>query len=430
MEQQTGGRHSLGIVSMPVRSVRLFATQESAMTSLIPATRKPNLTPVYAVPCDTYDQMRTALQRLLKLMGGIEQFVSPAETVLLKPNLLRPAAPETAVCTHPALIEAMAQLLGEARVRPLIADSPGAGLRYHRRALNQTYRESGMEQAAANTGAQLNWDVSSQPVSFPQGKLTKRFDIITPALESDGIINLCKLKTHVFMQLTGAVKNLFGLIPGLTKPGYHAKLRDAAHFAHMLLDLAMYAAPRLSVMDAVVAMEGEGPGGGTPRKVGLLLASTDPLALDVVAGAIAGLPEKHNPLLRAAQERRLRPASIEQIELVGIALQTLQLTPLRLPSSVNQGAFVAPPWWERLAGPLVARATLPRPVVLRDRCIACGACVRACPVSAVTLPPGGTAHVNRRRCIQCYCCHEMCPKNAIKLQHHPLHRLLRPGVRS
>ena len=150
------------------------------------------------------------------------------------------------------------------------------------------------------------------------------------------MFDLCKMKTHTFMSMTGAVKNHFGLIPGVTKVGFHASHQEKSRFADMLLDLAAWANPRLCIMDAVLAMEGDGPGAsGTPRQVGLLLASEDPVALDVVAGEIMGLPRRENPILLAAERRGLSPSRIEDVELVGGELARLRIPDYRLPGHVR-----------------------------------------------------------------------------------------------
>jgi len=239
---------------------------------------------VYIVQCEDYADTDNKIGSLMDLMGGMQRFAKPGENIVLKVNLLREARPEAAVCTHPAVAAAVGTLVKKEGADAVIADSPGGGYRYNEKTLNKIYRTSGMHQAAQQAGIKLNRDTTSRPASYAEGILTKHFDIITPVYEATAVFNLCKMKTHLFTMMTGAVKNIFGVIPGLTKPGYHAKLHDPKRFAGMLLDLARYISPRLSIMDAVVAMEGNGPGTGDPRQVGLLLGSENPLALDVVAG--------------------------------------------------------------------------------------------------------------------------------------------------
>jgi ferredoxin len=227
--------------------------------------------------------------------------------------------------------------------------------------------------------------------------------------------------------MTGAVKNHFGIIPGLTKPGYHAKLHDTARFADMLLDLSAYVAPRVSIMDAVVGMEGDGPNAGEPRHIGLLLAARNPLALDVVASEIIGLPREHNPVLVAAEKRGLSPTRLGQVELVGADAADLRIPGFRLPATfaVEEG-LANLPWWQRALKPLFRDGLTIKPRVLKDKCVACGACRDACPMHVITIKQDGKkyAHIDDSACIRCYCCHEMCPQDAIELHRSLLYRII------
>jgi len=260
---------------------------------------------VFIVRCPTYEQADQKIAELMTMMNGMSNFTKPNEKIVLKINLLQPAKPEKAVTTHPSIVAAVAGLVKNEGAIPVIADSPGAGYKYNKKSLEKIYNISGIYKTAQKTDIELNFDTTFETVSFPQGKLIKRFEVINPVLKADGVFNLCKLKTHLFMHMTGAVKNNFGVIPGLLKPGYHAKLHDTGHFANMLLDLMEYVSPRVSIMDAVIGMEGEGPGAaGEPRHIGLLLASKNPLALDIVAGEIIGLNRENNPVLIAAENFR------------------------------------------------------------------------------------------------------------------------------
>jgi ferredoxin len=245
-------------------------------------------------------------------------------------------------------------------------------------------------------------------------------------VEADGVFNLCKLKTHLYMGMTGGVKNNFGVIPGLAKPGYHAKLRDPGRFANMLLDLAAYVSPRISIMDGVVGMEGDGPANGDPRRIGLLLAARNPLALDVVAGEIMGLERRNNPVLLAAEKRGLHPSRIEQIDVVGADATNWRVPDFEIPATTAGGVgFASLPWWQRrLLTPLFKGGMTLRPRVMEERCIACGACRDACPMEAISMVDGRHARINDDECIRCYCCHEMCPQDAIELRSSLLYRIL------
>ena len=378
---------------------------------------------VYVSSCGDYAQAGQQLAALMAQMGGMARYARPGERLLLKANLLAAAAPEQAVCVHPAVVAAVAALAAEQGAQVVIADSPGGP--YLEAGMRRLYEKSGMVQAAAQSGAQLNYDLSTRSVSLPGGKVLRQAEVIAPAVDCSGILNVCKMKTHTFMSMTGAVKNHFGLIPGVTKVGFHASHQEKDRFADMLLDLAAWAAPRLNVMDAVLAMEGEGPGAsGTPRQVGLLLAGEDPVALDVVAGEIMGLPREQNPVLLAAQRRGWSPSRIEDVTLVGGEIGRLRIPDYRFPGHVRgnlmevMGPLAGPA--QRLSKALMAQTPQIRP----QSCVGCGICKNACPAQAITLRDG-KARVAPSKCIHCYCCHELCPHKAVALKRGILSRLFK-----
>ena len=211
---------------------------------------------VYLAACPDYGQAEAKLREAVAALGGMERFVRPGERILLKANLLRAAPPESAICTHPAVAAAAAKLVAEAGGTAVITDSPGGAL--HKEAvLRGLYEKTGMAQAAAASGAELCYDASTRTVSLPAGRVLKQAEVIAPVAEADGVFDLPKLKTHVLMSMTGAVKNLFGVLPGLSKVGYHATHPSQEQFADVLLDLAEYVRPRLSIMDGVLAMAPE-----------------------------------------------------------------------------------------------------------------------------------------------------------------------------
>lgn len=370
---------------------------------------------VYVVQCPDYGQAEDKLGELLTLMGGVEGFAKPGDNILLKVNLLQPATPEQAVSTHPAVAAAAAKLILGAGAKATICDSPGSGYKHSLAMLKKLYGTNGMEAAAAESGAALNFDLGYREVSYPAGKLVKRLEVMDPVLEADGVWNLCKLKTHAFMGMTGAVKNNFGVIPGRSKVGYHAKFQDKTRFADMLLDLAAFVSPRISIMDAVVGMEGDGPGtSGTPRQIGLLLAAEDPVALDTVAAEIIGFPRAENGLLFAAERRGMGPTRIEDIEIVGGVLDRLRIPDYRLPGHIKRDMTGGMPG---AVAQLARRAMTRTPRVIPEKCVGCGICRDSCPAGAISMMEGtGKARVDAGSCIRCYCCHELCPMSAVELK--------------
>lgn len=373
---------------------------------------------VYVVKCADYTQVEAKLEELLNMMGGSERFVRPGQRIALKPNLLLAAPPDKAITTHPSVVAATGKLLRKVAASVVLAESPGSGYAYDRKALERTYRACGMQDVAAGAGIELNVDPSFETISFPEGRQVKRFEVISPVRKSDAYVNVCKLKTHGLMFLTGAVKNIFGVIPGRTKPGYHGTMATRELFAGMLLDLAAAVPPVLTIMDAVVALEGEGPSQGTPRQVGLLLASTDPLALDIVASEIIGLPAEDNPLLVEARKRGLHPSGLAEVEVVGASVEELRLGDFKLPGSfANRNARRL----SSLFGPIAKVFFTVDPRIIESACTACGACEKACPREAITM--GKVAAIDKKKCIRCYCCHEMCRFGAVELHRSLLYRL-------
>jgi ferredoxin len=223
---------------------------------------------------------------------------------------------------------------------------------------------------------------------------------------------------------TGAVKNLFGCIPGLEKAQYHLKVPDRDAFGSMLVDLMLACKPKLAIMDAVVGMEGEGPAGGTPRQVGAILASADSVALDVIAASMAGLTPGEVYTNKAAAKRGLGPASAAEVEVIGVDWSQLAPADFALPARDLSSRL---PGWlgKRLRGWTTARPMLARP----GECTRCKKCEENCPVSAIRV--GGNGPVfDHSACIRCYCCQELCPPQAIGLTTPPIARFATRGHRT
>jgi ferredoxin len=238
----------------------------------------------------------------------------------------------------------------------------------------------------------------------------RQFELARPYLEADRLINLPKLKTHEMMTLTCCVKNLFGAVVGTQKAAWHLKAgADKELFAAMLLELYLLREPDLNIVDAIVAMEGNGPAGGDPRQVGLLLAGRNAVAVDLIAAEIAGIPRKLLYLENAARKRGLPGARREEIETCGPPTQGL-CAPFRLPH-LSDVQFGLPGFLKnRLRNQLSSR-----PEVVAGKCELCGVCQRSCPPEAIRIE-GGKLQFDYGRCIRCFCCRELCPHGALKLK--------------
>jgi uncharacterized protein (DUF362 family)/NAD-dependent dihydropyrimidine dehydrogenase PreA subunit len=363
-----------------------------------------------------------ALREVLEPLGGLAAFVPAAARVCLKPNFLLPSAPERAICTHPEIIRAVARLARECGASEVVAtDSPGMGTA--RRAARRLALADG--DLLAVQDADDGIDVSPPDAPFHRVRLIRRL------LESDVVLNLPKAKTHGQMVMTGAVKNSFGAVVGMEKPQWHFRAgRSPEDFARLLLHVHALVKPRLSILDGVLGMEGNGPSGGDPRPLGLLMASTDAHALDAVLADIWGLEIRHVPTLAVARDLGLLP-SREVIQVVGSSPEEFRPRPAwRLPRLVPLRGFGGPAWLSAL----FERMLRLRPEVDRDACRACGDCVAVCAAKAITLAPDGAstrsvAVIDPTPCISCFCCQEMCPEGAISVEAGPLARLFGVGVR-
>ena len=362
--------------------------------------------------CNSYtpSEVSDALEAALAPLGGMEACVSQGQRVLLKINLLSKATPERAVTTHPEVVRALIRSVRRAGGVPVVGDSPGGpNTAGQIRSLHET---TGIAAVCTEEGADLVlFDEEPVRVANPSGSLYGSFTLGRVVVDADVVISVPKFKTHGFMMFTGAVKNLFGCIPGLEKAQYHLKVPDRDDFAGMLVDLMLAVKPTLAIMDAVVGMEGEGPAGGTPRHVGALIASQDSVALDVVAAAMAGLDPLEVYTNKAALARGLGPASVDDVEVLGTDWRELALSDFQLPARDLSSRM--PKW----LAPRLRHWTTARPY-LRDRagCTRCKTCEKSCPVGAIAVSSEAGPVFDNGICIRCYCCQELCPPQVIALR--------------
>ena len=343
--------------------------------------------------------------------GGMSTFVKPGQKVLLKVNLLMKKRPEEAVTTHPSVVEAVVRLVQEAGGIPIIGDSPGGP--YTVSALQAIYARSGLREVAERTGAILNEDVGQTTLQYPEGKLAKSLTVTNCVLEADVVIPLSKLKTHGMMTFTGAVKILFGVIPGLLKAEYHFKMFKVQDFADLLVDIATWVKPTLSIMDGVVGMEGDGPSAGKPRNIGALILSTDPFALDVVATDLIGLKPEKVPTIMAARLRGL-PSRLEELQLKGDSRSLWRIQDFVIPKAVSTNFLDMLPLPSQVKTFILNRVR-PSPIFEHATCVGCRDCVNNCPSKVITMNENQRPIVDLEGCIRCFCCQELCPHQAVKL---------------
>ena len=375
----------------------------------------PNGVKVSVVRCSDYSQgnVDKAVRQALALIGGIGGIIKRGHRVLVKPNMLSARNPERAVTTHPSLLRAVVEMLKEVGADPLIGDSPGGV----NRDIAKFWEVCGYKEVSEITGAPLvNLERNLEEVEVPQGRVYKRLHLPQIALEVDALISLPKLKTHNLTLYTGAVKNLLGLIPGLGKSEFHKRCPQPGEFGEAVVDILAAVKPKLSIMDGVVAMEGNGPVSDDLRKIGLILASTDAVALDTTVQTIIGLKPFDVPTTAAAVKRGLGIGDLGRIEIVGERLEEVIVDDFRLPSNAVVRSI------PKSVLKLIARRVMVKPTVDKGKCSQCQSCLENCPVKAISLKDD-YPRVDHRSCILCLCCYELCPQNAIQLRRSLLAKL-------
>jgi uncharacterized protein (DUF362 family)/Pyruvate/2-oxoacid:ferredoxin oxidoreductase delta subunit len=369
---------------------------------------------VVVLRCNGYGKdVAETVRKGIDMLGGPSAFAKQGEKILLKPNWLAPDPPEKCTCTHPLVFKAVCETLLETGAKLRYGDSPA----FQRPDITAT--KTGFADIAEKLSVPLADFRNGKEIFHKTGIQNKKFTIVNGVVESDGVISLPKLKSHGFLRLTGAVKNQFGCIPGTLKGEFHVKTPNPIDFAKMLADLTAYIHPRLYIMDGIVAMEGNGPRGGNPKPLNVLLFSTDPVALDVAICKIIGIDPHFVPTIAAGQEAGIGTSSFELLgdPLEGFIDATFQIKRQPIASYRGRGALT-----------FIKNALVPRPVINAKKCIKCGVCITVCPVNPKAVhwhgdnknqPPSYTY----QRCIRCYCCQELCPQSAICLKTPLLRKL-------
>jgi len=372
--------------------------------------------PVALVPCRSYDEAEVtqALHAALDLLGGWEPLLPPEGLIYLKPNLAGPFPPEKGVTTHPAVVKAVARLFQSAGREVRVGDSPAGPARPGY--LKFLYRRTGMEEVAQELGVSLDRDLEPVEVKISDPRSLRVVTLNRSFAETPVLVNLPKFKTHLFARLTGAVKNLYGAVSGIMKVAYHTRLKKPDDFMGLLLDLVDYLQPRLSVVDAVVGMEGNGPTWGRARPVGYLLAGVNPLAVDWVMSRMMGFPQDAVPLFQVAAP--------PPVEVRGLTLEAARVPDFLLPSpNTLEDGLEGLSWLPRRLKEYLGKELLPRPAINPRLCAGCSLCEESCPQQAIHLQ-NQTAVVDLNLCIRCWCCNEVCPQGAVELSRSRLGRLL------
>ncbi len=362
------------------------------------------------------DKVHQALNDSFSLLGGLENIIKPGSKIFVKINHLSPPSPPNqAIVTHPALTKEVLVLLKDIGHSITVGDDIQSKQR-------DGFLISGYREVCTELGIRLVnlKEAGFRRVDF-EGEMLKKAYISPLLLDSDTIINLPKLKTHSFTVFTGAVKNMYGIIPHGLRCSYHRRFFKNELFSQMLVDIFSCAPPHLNIMDAIVAMEGEGPSAGNPKNVGLILVSQDAVALDAVASKIIGLDPADILSTKYADERGLGSGQLDKIEILGERIQDIQVKDFKN-SAIAVGLI-------RKKIPALLHAFIQDQLVLIPEvnirnCTACWECVDICPMGAAEQHEE-VARIEKSLCIHCMCCHEVCRFHAVKLKQRTFGRIVR-----
>lgn len=360
--------------------------------------------------CKSYDlaELTDKINIGIDKLGGWKEFVKPGDRVLLKVNLIGPKTSDSASITHCEFTRAIVRILKDKGCIVWIGDSSGGAIA-GMAPTAQSFRASGYEKMAGEEGAEIkNFDREGVVEVDSDSKPGEKMFIAKPIFDADVVINLPKLKTHSAAIYTGAVKNVFGCIPGLRKAYYHKIAPDQATFSEIISDIHSAGRFDLHIMDGITAMQGEGPTAGEPYKANKLFISKDPVALDVVGAKMVNISIDRVPILLTAQRRGLGEGNINQIELDGDYNTIPRLDGFKLPKKIKSNL--------EGNGKIVSKVIdflKARPVVNSKKCRKCNMCVESCPVQAIDKE---TKKINYELCIECMCCHELCMFKAVELK--------------
>ncbi|MBR1657972.1 MAG: DUF362 domain-containing protein [Synergistaceae bacterium] len=355
-------------------------------------------------------EIDAAILRAFENFGGVRNFISRGDKVLLKVNLVSGHDVKRRVTTDPSIVRAVAKLVIEAGATPFIADSPGI----------DNFKGAAEKVGFMNVARELGIECHelTDPVDLPvnEGADFHRIQVSRYVLEADKVINLAKLKTHGQMYLTMGVKNLFGCVPGRLKAGWHYNVGlSREKFASLLLDIYMGVKPAFTILDGVIGMQGDGPTSGEPYEFGVIGACIDALTMDFhLCGMLGGKLEDY-PLYMAAKKRNMPQCNLDPSDVEGDIDSSHVFPNVKLPKTRSMRLLPHIPFLDRLM--------TSKPVHIPELCIGCGRCAEICAAGALR-------HENRHlyfdygKCIRCYCCHEMCPVKAIKFRESMLVKIV------
>jgi len=329
---------------------------------------------------------------------GVEDKVKDKK-VLVKPNILGPFPPERGVTTDPKVISAIVQELKKCGSKEIVVGDNSGSIHFDPLKIAKI---TGILDASDGCYSNIAREVLEVRV---ESKFIDELFISKIVKEADYIINVPKFKTHNLTTITGAIKNMFGIIPGGKKAQLHTLNRSINEFAELLVDIYQIRVPDLNIMDAIIGMEGAGPTNGKIRIINKIISSENGISLDSVMAAMMGLKPDTIELLQVAKKRNLGKIDISNITING------ELEVISGFKTPNNGFLQR---IRKKVAPHIFSFAAVIPIVDHNKCKICKKCIEVCPVSAMNLT-NKFPEADRKKCISCFCCDEHCPYGAIIL---------------
>ncbi|MBE6712243.1 MAG: DUF362 domain-containing protein [Ruminococcaceae bacterium] len=358
--------------------------------------------------------LKEIVEKIIADHGGYQRLFAKGKKVVIKPNLVMKKKPEGGATTHPALLEAVLLCLLPHTRDITVAECSG-GLNTEA-LMKGVYRETGIEEVCQKHGIPIHYQMNAAEVFPPEPISCRKLEVLDIFTTADVFINLAKMKTHSLTTVTGAAKNLYGVIPGLRKVEHHANNPKVDDFAKLICDINKALPPTLSIVDGILGMEKDGPTGGAPKWAYGLLGGVNPYAIDEAMCRFMGIDSKLSPIQECAKKHGLFDG---EYNLTGDSMEDHLPTPFILPDS--QKPNLLRDFLGMYNGKL-SRFLAPKPKIKKSLCIGCGECARLCPKKTITVK-NGKAKIHHKNCIRCWCCQEMCPKKAVLTHSNPIMKL-------
>ncbi|HEX38064.1 MAG TPA: DUF362 domain-containing protein [Candidatus Cloacimonetes bacterium] len=366
--------------------------------------------------CQSYDitNLKEKISQIF-FETGFDKRLQSISSVLLKPNLLGAYPPDRAITTHPNIAAAVIEILRDHAITIALMDNPGGTVTQ-----KKVYQQTGMADLAARYGIEIKYSLHDGIYHFE--KKTK-YTINKSFIDAEAIINLSKMKTHMYTLFTGAIKNFYGVVPGLAKSNLHRFAPNPTKFAEFVVDIYELVKEKVvfNLMDGILGMDGDGPSAGEVKKFDLLLGGENAVAVDYFASKIMGFDPEKIPTTQIAAERE--GMVFEAFNLSGDIDENYRLQECNIQKSKRKNRIL-----NMLSVPLkgvIKRFFWTIPYFDEEKCVRCKACVEFCPAKALSLEKKDpTPQLDPQKCILCMCCIEICPEQAVSLKKSFLGKML------